>query len=30
LSIGKLATSPIAVNNKIFFLKANGKLLAYE
>ena len=30
LSIGKLAISPIAVNKKIFFLRADGKLLAYE
>ena len=30
LSIGKLAIAPIPVNKKVFFLKSDGKLLAYE
>ena len=30
LSIGKLALSPIPVNKKVFFLRSDGKLLAYE
>ena len=30
LSIGKLALAPIPVNKKVFFLRADGKLLAYE
>ena len=30
LSIGKLAIAPISVNKKVFFLRSDGKLLAYE
>ena len=30
LSIGKLALAPIPVNKKVFFLRSDGKLLAYE
>ena len=30
LSVGKLALAPIPVNKKVFFLRADGKLLAYE
>ena len=30
LSIGKLALAPIPVNKKVFFLRSDGKLFAYE
>jgi hypothetical protein len=29
-SIGRLALAPIPVNKKVFFLRTDGKLLAYE
>jgi len=29
-SIGRLAIAPIPVNKKVFFLRSDGKLLAYE
>ena len=30
LSVGKLALAPIPVDKKVFFLRSDGKLLAYE
>ena len=30
LSVGQLALAPIPVNKKVFFLRSDGKLLAYE